>query len=36
MGRTVIIVNSLATLPTNVQSQSESKELALSVERKTI
>ena len=32
----VIIVNSLATLPTSVRSQSERKELALSVERKTI
>ena len=32
----VIIVDSLATLPTSVQSQSERKELVLRVERKTI
>ena len=32
----VIIVDSLATLPTSVQNQSERKELALSAERKTI
>ena len=32
----VIIVDSLATLPTSVRSQSKRKELALSVERKTI
>ena len=32
----VIIVDSLATLPTSVRSQSERKELALSAERKTI
>ena len=32
----VIIVDSLATLPASVQSQSERKELALNAERKTI
>ena len=32
----VIIVDSSATLPTSVRSQSERKELALSAERKTI